>query len=218
MLKKLVILIGISSLLVACQEEELPSIYPCLDGNCNSYFKIDPWVSPELYQDKNEYWHIKFWGPRYFTIVGQLDELHPKYVINNIPLIETQYDSDYWIIFNEIRYKMPIYSVLSWFSDGEYKKPIPIGNLEYTLTDIAKIQPPLNIAGYQIQKNFCWECPYAESALGTYSKYTYNPRQQFFLDKDMIGDTLKIMIKTTFNTDIGEQVIIEKQFKIVIDK
>ena len=217
MLKKLVLLIGISSLLVACQEEELPAIYPCLDGRCDSFFKIDPWVSPELYQDKNEYWHIKFWGPKYFTIVGQLDELHPKYVVNEIPLIETQYDSDYWIIFNEIRYKMPIYSVLSWFSDGSYKKPIPIGNLEYTLTDIAKIQPPLNIAGYQIQKNFCWECPYAKSALGTYSKYTYSPRQQFFLDKDMVGDTLKIMIKTTFNADVGEQVIIEKQFKIIVD-
>lgn len=218
MLRKLALIIGISSLLVACQEEELPTIYPCLDGKCDSFFKIDPWVSPELYQDKNEYWHIKFWGPKYFTIVGKLDELHPKYVVNEIPLIETQYDSDYWIIFNEIQYKMPIYSVLSWFSDGSYKKPIPIGNLVYTLTDIAKIQPPLNIAGYQIQKNFCWECPYAKSALGTYSKYTYTPRQQFFLDKDMVGDTLKIMIKTTFNADIGEQVVIEKQFKIIVDK
>ena len=218
MLRKLALVIGIGSLLVSCQEEELPAIYPCLDGNCNSYFKIDPWVSPELYQDQNEYWHIKFWGPRYFTIVGKLDELHPKYVVNEIPLVETKYDSDYWIIFNKIRYKMPMYSVLSWFSDGGYKKPIPIGNLEYTLTDIAKIQPPLNIAGYQIQKNFCWECPYAESALGTYSKYTYNPRQQFFLDKDMVGDTLKVMIKTTFNTDVGEQVVVEKQFKIIVDK
>ena len=217
MLRKLALVIGIGSLL-ACSQEELPAIYPCLDGKCDSFFKIDPWVSPELYQDTNEYWHIKFWGPKYFTIVGKLDELHPKYVVNKIPLIETQYDSDYWIIFNEIRYKMPIYSVLSWFSDGSYKKPIPIGNLEYTLTDIGKIQPPLNIAGYQIQKNFCWECPYAKSALGTYSKYTYTPRQQFFLDKDMIGDTLKIMIKTTFNADVGEQVVIEKQFKIIVDK
>lgn len=38
-----------------------------------------------------------------------------------------------------------------------------------------------------------------------------------FLDKDMVGDTLKIMIKTTFNADVGEQVIIEKQFKIIVD-
>ena len=47
--------------------------------------------------------------------------------------------------------------------------------------------PPLNIAGYQIQKNFCWECPYAETLLGTYSKYNYNPRQQIFIDNEMVG-------------------------------
>jgi hypothetical protein len=218
MLKKLALVIGIGSLLACSQEEELPIMYPCLDGSCDAIFEIDPLVSPGVYQDVNSYWHIKYWGPRYFTIKGELDKLNSRYVINNIPLVETQYDSDYWIIFNKIRYKMPVYSVLSWFSDGGYKKPIPIGNLEYTLTDIAKIQPPLNIAGYQIQKNFCWECPYAKSALGTYSKYTYNPRQQFFLDKDMVGDTLKVMVKTTFNTDVGEQVVIEKQFKVIVDK
>jgi hypothetical protein len=65
MLRKLALVIGIGSLL-ACSQEELPAIYPCLDGKCDSFFKIDPWVSPELYQDKNEYWHIKFWGPKYF--------------------------------------------------------------------------------------------------------------------------------------------------------
>jgi hypothetical protein len=218
MLRKLVLIIGISSLLACNQEEEFPTVYPCLDGSCDANFEIDPIVSPGVYQDINLYWHIKYWGPQYFTIKGKLDELNSRYVVNNAPLVETQYDSDYWVIFNSIKYKMPIYSVLSWFSDRDYQKPIPIGNLEYTLTDIAQIQPPLNIAGYQIQKNFCWECPYAESLLGTYSKYTYNPRQQFFLDKHMIGDTLKIMIKTTFNSEIGKKVIIENQFDIIIDK
>ena len=71
--------------------------------------------------------------------------------------------------------------------------------------------------GYQIQKNFCWECPYAETLLGTYSKYNYNPKQQIFLDNEMVGDTLKVMTKTIFNNDVGFSEIIENEFNIIID-
>lgn len=217
MLRKLTLIGVIASFLLACSKEELPNPYPCLDGNCDVEFKIDPLVSPGVYQDANSYWHIKYWGPKYFTIKGKLDELNPQYVINKVPLIETQYDSDYWVVFDTIHYKVPIYSVLSWFTDQNYNTPLPVGNLEYSLTDIAQLQPPLNIAGYQIQKNFCWTCPYAKTLLGTYSKYNYNPRQQFFLDQDMVGDTLKVMTKTLFNNDVGERVIRETEFKIIVE-
>jgi hypothetical protein len=217
MLRKLALIGVVASFLLACSKEELPNPYPCLDGNCDVEFKIDPVVSPGVYQDANSYWHIKYWGPKYFTIKGKLDELNPQYVINKVPLIETQYDSDYWVVFDTIHYKVPIYSVLSWFTDQNYNTPLPVGNLEYSLTDIAQLQPPLNIAGYQIQKNFCWTCPYAKTLLGTYSKYNYTPRQQFFLDQDMVGDTLKVMTKTLFNNDVGERVIRETEFKIIVE-
>ena len=46
--------------------------------------------------------------------------------------------------------------------------------------------------------------------LGTYSRYTYEPRQQIFFDKAMVGDTAKVFIKTTFNTDLGPTQEIEK--------
>lgn len=217
MLRKLSLIGVVASFLLACSKEELPNPYPCLDGSCDAEFQIDPLVSPGVYQDANSYWHIKYWGPKYFTIKGKLDELNPQYVVNKVPLIETQYDSDYWVVFDTIHYKVPIYSVLSWFNDQNYNTPLPVGNLEYSLTDIAQLQPPLNIAGYQIQKNFCWTCPYAKTLLGTYSKYNYTPRQQFFLDQDMVGDTLKVMTKTIFNNDVGERVIKEKEFKIIVD-
>jgi hypothetical protein len=221
MLKKLLLLASLSPLL-ACSwlgiDEKSEGAYPCLDGKCHTFFKIDPWVSPGAYRDVNDYWHIKYEGIRYFTIMGQLDELHPQYVINDVPLVEVQYDSDYWVTFENISFKIPIYSVLSWFNDKGFNNPIPIGERTITLKDISKLHPPLNIAGYQIQKNFCWECPYAERALGTYSKYTYRPRQQFFLDKRMEGDTLKVMMKVTFNNDLGESEVVESYLNIIVDK
>ena len=102
----------------------------------------------------------------------------------------------------------------------ETKQPhakIPVGNIEYTLTDLAQAQPPLNIAGYQIQKNFCFECPYAETLLGTRSKYNYAPRQQIYLDNEMVGDTLQVFTKTIFNTDVGPREVREQSFKIIVE-
>jgi len=213
-MKKLITLI-IIIFFSACSEEEIRP-YPCIDGSCDALFFIDKQVQPDAYLDNNGFWHIEFYGPKYFTLRGELDELDEGYVINGVPLIETIYDSDYWIAFDSLSFTIPIYSVLSWFTNGDWDNLIPIGNIEYTLTDLAQIQPPLNIAGYQIQKNFCWECPYAETLIGTRSKYNYNPRQQFYLDQSMVGDTLKIMTKTLFNNDVGERVEIENMFNIIV--
>ena len=212
------IYITLISFLWACSPEELIKPYPCVDGDCNSFFQIDPQVSPGVYQDENGYWHIEYYGPKYFTIMGQLDELDEYYEVNNVPLVEVAYDSDYWIAFDSISFQVPIYSVLSWFSNGDWNNLIPIGNQTYTLTDIARIQPPLNIAGYQIQKNFCWECPYAPTLLGTYSKYNYNPRQQFYLNNTMVGDTLKVMTKVMFASEyLDERIIQEHEFNIIVE-
>ena len=42
-------------LIFSCKEDK-PGIYPCLDGDCNANFIIDPLVSPGVYQDENGYW------------------------------------------------------------------------------------------------------------------------------------------------------------------
>jgi|TARA_B100000424_G_scaffold133046_1_gene100925 hypothetical protein len=212
-MKKLLI-IGFVFLLASCSKEDI-TLGVCVDGDCTARFFIDELVQPNAYQDENGYWHIEFYGPKYFTIRGELDEVNA--VVNNVPLIMTEYDSDYWVAFDSINFTVPTYSVLSWFTGGGYNNPVPVGNMEYTLTDLAQIQPPLNIAGYQINKHFCWECPYAETLLGTRSRYTYEPRQQFYLDNEMVGDTLQVFMKTTFNIDLGDSQIIEESFKIIVN-
>jgi len=214
----IIFFIGFSIFLSSCKKDEIVHPHPCLNENCEAYYEIDPQVSPDVYEDVNSYWHIKYRGIQYFTIMGELSELNPHYVINKVPLIEVKYDSDYWIAFGSLSFKIPIYSVLSWFTNGDWDNLIPVGDIEYTLTDIAALQPPLNIAGYQIQKNFCWECPYASSLIGSYSKYNYSPRQMFFLDSLMTGDTLKVLIETIFNNDAGNRVVIDDVFDIIVDE
>ena len=72
-----------------------------------------------------------------------------------------------------------------------------------TKYDLIASHPPYNIAGYQIPLNFCTTCPYAETIIGSHSKYTYEPTQNLFLDDEMIGDTINVFIQVDYNTTSG---------------
>ena len=209
-MKKLILFIALIPMFSCIVEDEYP--YPCLDGNCDAKF----WIPSAKSIDANGYWHIKYTGVNYFTIKAKLDELDPKYVPNGTPLVEVRWDSDYWITFQSIKFKIPIYSVLSWFNDKAFNNPLPIGTREYTLTNY-----PFgitNIAGYTINKATCWTCPYTPRLFGSYTQYSYDTQQQIFLDEYMKGDTLRVMVKATFNTDLGKREVVEKTFDIIVDK
>ena len=210
---KKIIYILLVSFFWACSPEDVTSPYPCLDGDCETFFEIDHLVSPGVYQDNNGYWHITHNDIQYFTIKGNTSELHPDYIVNGVPLIETIFDSDYWVWIDGLTFTVPLYSVLGFFTSGDYTNPIPVGNLTYTIEDMAINFPPLNIVGYSINPDTCLECPYFETLIGTRSKYNTHPKQQIFFDNQMVGDTAKVFVKTIFNSNIE----IEKQFNIIFE-
>lgn len=203
----------------SCEDDKYA--YPCLDGECNTNYIIDTIVSPGAYIDPNGYWRVPHSGLNYFTIAGKLDELDPQYVVNGVPLIYSQYDSDYWILFDTIQWTNSTYGIFGEFSDQDLSNPISIGNVTYTLADIADLHPPFNIVGYQIPKYFCFDCPYAPTIVSTYVKYTYRPRQQIFYDSEMAGpdtqDTANITIKTVYNADTGSRVEIIDTMVVIFE-
>ena len=197
----------------SCSTEEETSIcYP--QEQCSAQFWIDPLVSPGVYEDENGYWHIEHQGYNYFTIKGQLSEAELAEV-NGVPLVETIFDSNYWVWINGITFTVPLYSVLGYFTGGGYNNPIPVGNLTYTIEEMAQTHPPLNIVGYQINPNQCLDCPYSPTLIGTRSKYNYTPQQQIFFDNQMKGDTAKILIEARFGEMSDE--IIETEFNIIFN-
>ena len=197
----------------SCSTEEETSIcYPL--EQCSAQFWIDPLVSPGVYEDENGYWHIEHQGYNYFTIKGQLSEAELAEV-NGVPLVETIFDSNYWVWINGITFTVPLYSVLGYFTGGGYNNPIPVGNLTYTIEEMAQTHPPLNIVGYQINPNQCLDCPYSPTLIGTRSKYNYTPQQQIFFDNQMKGDTAKIMIEARFGEMSDET--IETEFNIIFN-
>jgi len=197
----------------SCSTEEETSICSPLE-QCSAQFWIDPLVSPGVYEDDNGYWHIEHQGYNYFTIKGQLSEAELAEV-NGVPLVETIFDSNYWVWINGITFTVPLYSVLGYFTGGGYNNPIPVGNLTYTIEEMAQTHPPLNIVGYQINPNQCLDCPYSPTLIGTRSKYNYTPQQQIFFDNQMKGDTAKIMIEARFGEMSDE--IIETEFNIIFN-
>ena len=213
-MNRLLLILSILFLASCSKEEILLNSYPCLDGDCNSFFEIDQLVSPGAYEDENGYWHIEHQGYNYFTIKGQLSEAELAEV-NGVPLVETIFDSNYWVWINGITFTVPLYSVLGYFTGGGYNNPIPVGNLTYTIEEMAQTHPPLNIVGYQINPNQCLDCPYSPTLIGTRSKYNYTPQQQIFFDNQMKGDTAKIMIEARFGEMSDE--IIETEFNIIFN-
>ena len=183
--------------------------HPCADKNCDAEFWIDTLVQPNTWVDKNGYHHIEYRGPKYFTVLAKLDKLHPNYVNNGVPLVACHWDSDTWIAFDTLSFKIPVYNILG-LQNGQNDK-ISVGNLAITITDLAALHPPLNIAGYQINKATNLE------RLGTSTLYSYNSKQQFYLNGTMVGDTVKIFASAIWNIDVGPSEKRDVEFNIVID-
>lgn len=198
-IKNLVVIISVVFFTSCEKYDDVYYSHPCADRSCDSVFFVDPVVQPHTYLDDNGYWHIEYRGFKYFTVKGKLDILDDDYVVNDTPLVEAAFDSNYWVAFDNMKFTIPLYSPFGLYN--QQGNPIPVGNYTYDISDIASQMEPLNIAGYQITKNTCFDCPYSDRLFATYSEYTYNPQQQIYLDNRMIGDTLEIYVKATFNTD-----------------
>ena len=211
-MKKNIILLGLL-LFSSCNKEKIYET-PC-NGDCDTSYEViykNTFISP----NSNGHYEIDWDGLNYFQIEGQLSELKDTYVINGVPLIEANFDSDYWVVFDTLQFQIPMYSYLGWFNDQGLNHPISIDTFTLTLSNLIDLHPPTNVAGYQIPKYLCVECPYAPTLLGSHSKYTYTPKQNFLLDNEMIGDTINVFIETVFNSDVGNREVIEDQLKIIV--
>ena len=211
-MKKNIILLGLL-MFSSCGKEKIYET-PC-NGDCDTSYEV-LYKNTPISPNSNGHYEIDWDGLNYFQIEGQLSELKDTYVINGVPLIEANFDSDYWVVFDTLQFQIPMYSYLGWFNDQGLNHPISIDTFTLTLSNLIDLHPPTNVAGYQIPKYFCIECPYAPTLLGSHSKYTYTPKQNFLLDNEMVGDTINVFIETVFNSDVGNREVIEDQLKIIV--
>ena len=183
--------------------------HPCADKHCDAEFWIDTLVQPNTWVDENGYHHIEYRGPKYFTILAKLDQLADEYVINGVPLVGVGWDSDTFVAFDTIAFSVPMYNLLGL--NDAWGNKISVGDLQISFSNLAGLHPPINIAGYQINKRTNLD------RLGTSTLYSYNSKQQFYLNHTMIGDTLTCWGTAYFNIDVGPTDEISAEFKIIVD-
>lgn len=186
----------------SCNRQKSTYPHPCIDESCSASYKV-LYLGDTIQANNNGCFEVDYSGLNYFQVVGKLSPLHENYIVNDVPLINAKFDSDYWVVFDSLSFTIPMYSYLGWFNDQTLNTPIAIGQYTYTMTELFSLHPPLNVVGYQIPMHFCWDCPYAPTLVGVNSSYNYRPTCNVLLDDEMIGDTINIFIESIFNTEGG---------------
>lgn len=211
---KIVLIICLFTLFGCDSEPSKPDVL--LNPNENVQFWIDTDVSPGSYIDAQGVWHVEYSGLHYFTIKGSIPTLNPQYVINRVPLIEVAFDSDYFYIPGIVTWRYAVYSYRGDFADRLMTTPIPVGYQTYTFPQLIKQYSIMNLAGYEVTKNPNVDVnhPAYSTYFATYSKYTYNPKQQMVFFPDFIGEKVTVFIRTSLGE--GEKVI-SKELKIVFE-
>lgn len=214
-LKNLFLLL-LSLFVFSCSTLELQQNV-CLNGDCYAEFWVDTLGHPGTCQDEEGVWHIKHAGLNYFTVKGQLSALDPHYVINNVPLDITSFDSNFFYLPGNVIWTYPVYSYLGLWSSNQMNTPIPIGTQTYTFLQLSQQTSIMNLVGYIIQPHTDFHTN--QSVLQTYfstnSRYTYTPQQSMAFFPDFIGQSATIYINITFGEN-KETVL--KELEVVFEQ
>jgi hypothetical protein len=130
--KTILLFLGLILVLIfapSCTKQETIHQSVC-NGNCDATH-IVVYKNQEIFPNINGHYEIEWDGLNYFQIKGLLTPLNDQYVINGIPLVETKYDSDYWVVFDSLQFQTPMFSYLGWFNNQGLNTPITIGPYVY---------------------------------------------------------------------------------------
>lgn len=200
-MEKVVIALFAAVVLSSCEKEEFyPE--PCID--CQIQIQVDTNVSPGTYTDANGYVHVPHNGLTYFTVESVMSEIDDAYVVNGVPLVEVDWDSDYWVVFNGIGFQYSLYSLFGYYDATG--TAIPVGDTIYYWNNIS---PPTNIVGYVYNSN---------RQRGIQTKYSYYSRKEVFYDDEMIGDTATVYSRAVWNNDlVGPRKEVIDSLKIIFE-
>jgi hypothetical protein len=185
----------------ACETIEPITPEPCQE--CTTSYRVDTLQHPDTYF-VDGYWHLQYSGLNYFQIIGQLDSIHPRYVINGVPLLEVVFDSDTWYVFDTIAMQIPLYSPFtSQYTSPSFRYPLAVGDTTIYITNPNYI---INAVGYSFgSTNF------------VNAMHTYQPRCEVMVFEEMVGDTITVYTKTRYNYDTGIQKVVNDTIKVIVE-
>lgn len=196
-MKKVLFILGLLFIFSSCTPPALETPI-CEDGSCDATFRIDTQVNPGSFQDANGVWHVKYSGNNYFTLKGITDKVTSENIVNDVPLIETGYDSDLFFTPQHIQWTYPVYSFLGLCSDSTLTTHIPYGYQTLTLPQILNDTSVTNMVGYEMNSHTTFDKPYSPTLLSVYSKYNYTPQHSMIFLPSFVGQEANIYIRVVW--------------------
>ena len=196
-------------------------IYPeACPGGCETELWIDNLTQPNAYTDDNGFTHIEYNGGSYFTVKMQVSEVDDEYSINGIPLIQTRWDSDYFVILENLQLAVSYYRPFGLWTQG-FAQPIANMHTTINLNDALGMYGMTNIVGYTLDDNTCLECPYSDELFGVTTQVNSRDnttQNSIYLNEGMVGDTLTIYTEAKFAYDnlYGREEIVKDSLRIIV--
>lgn len=209
------LLVFLSLLITSCVKEDILEDV-CITGECQAEWVIDTTLQENAYKDDMNYWHVEA-SKGYFTIKGELDEIYEDYKVNDVPLVETSFDSNKWIWIEGWVFEIPLYNPFREYFDPQFTRPLTIGEMVLKVCNMIQGGEVYNLAGYTFNDKWCGDCPYSGRVMGTYSSNTLSPQQNIYVDNRVKGDTIEFYMKTKFNYDLGNSEEVYKSLRVIVE-
>jgi hypothetical protein len=206
----LVLIILLLFALSSCTKD-VEDVNACLLGDCDFTMQIDKSSQPDSYVDESGYHHIKFFGPKYFSVKTTYSQLKSNYVIGNIPLIESQWDTNMWYtLVDGIVMWTSRYSPFGEFT-ANFSFSIPTSTNPIVIPSVSDLNELQNASGQYMRNGV------KGPVISTSPNVDFVGKHNFFFLPEMIGDTLVIENRTEFayGSEVSETV--KKTIKVILE-
>ena len=197
-------------LLTSCSKEDI-DLNPCVTGDCDFIMQIDKTSQPDSYLDDNGYYHVVFYGPKYFSVKTTYTPLKTNHIIGNIPLIESQWDTSMWFtIVGGVTMWTSRYSPFGEFTTN-FSFSIPTSTNSILIPSVVELNELQNVSGQYMRKGK------KGPVISTSPNVDFVGKQNFIFLREMIGDTITISNRTQFAYGSEVSEFIEKQIKVILE-
>ena len=202
-----------ASLCSCTYQEEIVEIEQgvCVFGPCEVSIYPDPAGQPNAYLDDNGYYHIEYFGPKYFGLKAQYSYLKGMYAPGSIPTIKTEWDSNFWYTnLGGVILWSNLYNPLGSDYTMNFSMALASETRQITVS-LNEVPEIYNITGQYIREGSKGPMQTSGSGVDFWGK------KMFTLMPEMVGDTIQITANTVFAYDSGKSEEFFNEINLIIE-
>ena len=182
----------------------------CILGDCEVNMYPDPAGQPDAYLDSNGYYHIYYFGAKYFGVKAEYSPLKGQYMPGGVPTIRTSWDTNFWYtVIEGVKLLSNVYNPLQSDYTMNFSMVLPTETREINVP-VSEISEIYNISGQYMREGKEGPMQYTGVNSKFYSK------KMFTLMPEMVGDTISITAESVFAYDSSKKESYINEIKVII--